>query len=125
MSGHYHGAGERYPWGIDSRSHHHHMAAIGILLCLSLTVLAGCATDPSPRVRWVRPQGITMEHARQDFDACQRDAETLPRHPMPQPRSHDLREHLRWKADQARRDRVFIACMQLKGYTWAPASLKD
>jgi hypothetical protein len=100
--------------------------AIGMLvLCLGLTVLAGCATDPQSRTRWVPPPGIPVEHARQDADACQRDAELLPRPPMPQPRRHDLREHWRRKADQARRGSLFLACMRTKGYTWAPAPPED
>jgi hypothetical protein len=100
--------------------------AIGILgLCLGLTVLAGCATEPQPRTQWVRPPGIPVEHARQDADACQRDAELLPRRPMPQPRRHDLREQWRRKADQARRGSLFLTCMRVKGYTWAPAPPED
>jgi hypothetical protein len=104
--------------------------AIGMLiLCLGLTVLAGCATDPQPRMRWVRPPGIPVEHARQDADACQRDAEMLPRPPMRQPwmkaRSHTPREQWQRKADQARRGSLFLACMRAKGYTWAPAPPED
>jgi hypothetical protein len=105
------------------------MTARILLLLIGTSLLVGCATEPKPKLIWVRPPGITMEQARQDAYACRRDAEMLPTSPIQQPRSDDPMEQWLWvealKAERERRDNFFETCLHSKGYTQKSAPPKD